>query len=140
MTQKIIYIKSIAFAEISHISEYVRVLNDMAVVSFKSEPVELPLVGLAKCVVSSAIENKSRLWSTSLTARFSELFKPDNRIFVFVITSTDNQKYIIGTNTKPFPLVNSSATMPDNTSEPVSYGITVEYSDIFGLTRLLQNV
>lgn len=140
MTQKIIYIRSIAFAEVSAITDFVRVLGDMAVVSIKSEPTDLPLVGLAKCTVSSSVENKSRLWSTVLSARLSELFIADDRHLIFLLTATDGQKYIIGTNSKPQPLVNSSASMPDRSSEPVAYDLSVEYSDIFGLTRLLLRI
>lgn len=109
----------------------------MAVVTVGTDLTDLPLVGLAKCVVSSSIENKSRLWATALSARLSEPFKTDNRFLVFILTTTNGDKYIIGNNTKPYPRINSSVTMPDRPSEPVAYDLSVEYSDIFGLTRAL---
>ncbi len=137
MPQKIIYIKSVSVADVSDVIDCVRILRDMAVVTVGTDLTDLPLVGLAKCVVSSSIENKSRLWATALSARLSEPFKTDNRFLVFILTTTNGDKYIIGNNTKPYPRINSSVTMPDRPSEPVAYDLSVEYSDIFGLTRAL---
>lgn len=135
--QKIIYIKSISIAEVSEISEYYRVLNDMAYIKMKSKSSELAVAGLAKFVVSSSIENKSRLWSAKLNARLSEVFDPENRSLILFLTATDGKKYVIGSDTKPYPMINFSATMPDRPSDPVAYELSAEYVDTFGLTRLL---
>lgn len=136
MTQKIIYIKSISAVEVSSAAEYIRVLSDGVVVRFNKDPQELPLVGLAKCVVSSSIENKSRIWSTVLNARLSDPFNFENKHFIFLLFSTDGHSYIVGRPSSPYPRVNATTTMPDRSSEPFAIDLTVEYSDIHGLTRV----
>lgn len=135
--QIITYIKSISISEVSEISEYYRVVKDVAYVKLKSKPSELNVAGLAKFVVSSAIENKSRVWTAKLNVRLSEVFNLENRSYILFLTATDGKKYVIGADTKPFPMINFSASMPDRSSEPVAYELSAEYIDTFGLTRLL---
>lgn len=140
MAQQIVYIKSISCSVVSDVSECNRILNDMAAVTVAENPVELPLAGLAKFVVSSSVENKSRRWTSVLTARLSEPFTPGNRQFIFFLTATDGSKFVLGSGALPYPKVNFASTMPENPSDPVSYDLTVEYVDIFGLTRLILTV
>lgn len=137
MTQKIIYINSISVAEISQVRKFDRILGDMAFISLVSEPKKLPLVGLARCVFASKIENKSRIWETSLTAKLSESFNIGTNVYIYIIRATDGSQYIIGNGGKPYPLCNLSTTLPDNSSERVAFDLSVCFSDSFGLTRLL---
>lgn len=138
MKQKIIYIKKIEIVDVANIKKFVRVLDDLVCAEFYSDPEVLPLVGLAKCSTSTSLHNKTIEWATCLTAKLSESFRLENRRIAIILSATNGEQYIIGGRTKPYPLVNSSASHPDKSSDPIEYLLTAEFSDSFGLTRVLR--
>ena len=138
MNQKIIYIKKVEIIDVSNIKNYIRVLNDLVCVDLYSAPEELPLVGLAKCSSSSSLNNKSVEWTTSLSAKLSDSFRLENRRLVLLLSATNGDQFIIGSRTRPYPLINSSTMHPDRSSDSIEYLLTAEYTDSFGLTRVLR--
>lgn len=98
---------------------------------------ELPLVYLASMEVVSKVENKSRLFTTSIKALLSEHFDVANRKLAFLITTVKGNRFLVGTNESPFPIANTSDAFPDKTSEPSGCTLTVEYTDTIGLLPVL---
>lgn len=98
---------------------------------------ELPLVNLASMEVVSKVENKSRLFTTSIKALLSEHFDVANRKLAFLITTVKGNRFLVGTNESPFPIANTSDAFPDKTSEPSGCTLTVEYTDTIGLLPVL---
>ena len=97
----------------------------------------LPLVGLASMEVVSKVENKSRLFTTSVKGLLSEHFEVANRRLAFLVTTVSDGRYLVGTNEAPFPIVNTSDVFPDRESEPSGCELTVEYTDSIGLLPVL---
>lgn len=98
---------------------------------------ELPVVGLAQCEVSSAIDNGSRVYTTKLTANLAESPAIDGRDLCFMVTAVDGERYLIGMSEKPFPVVNTEFSMPDRVSDRSGCSISVEYKDTWGLLPVL---
>lgn len=99
--------------------------------------VDLHVVGLAQCEVSSAVENGSRVYTTRLSANLAAYPAVDGRDLCFMITAVDGERYLIGMSEKPFPVVNTGFSMPDRASDRSGCTISVEYKDTWGLLPVL---
>ncbi len=98
---------------------------------------ELPLVGLASGEVVSKVEDKSRKFTTTLTALLSEHFDVANRHLAFLVTTADGDRYLVGNIERPFPIVDTSDSLPGKASEPSGCTLTVKYTDTTGLLKVL---
>lgn len=98
---------------------------------------ELPLVGLANCEVTSKVENRTKLFSTSLTAQLSEHFDARERHLAFLATCVDGERYLIGNNEIPYPIVNTTDTLPGRETDKSGCSLTIEFTDTLGLLPVL---
>ena len=98
---------------------------------------ELPVVGLAECSVASAIENRSRVFTTKLTAHLSAHFDVAGHDLCFMIGTVDGERYLIGMSESPYPVVNTEDVMPDRASDKSGCILSVEYKDTLGLLPVL---
>jgi hypothetical protein len=100
--------------------------------------VALPLVGLASCEIVSETGNKSRLYKTTLSGLLSDYPAIDtSRPVAFLIEAVDGDRYLIGGPDHPYPIVNTSEALPGKAQDPAGCTLTVEFSDLFGLLRVL---
>lgn len=98
---------------------------------------ELPLVNLASMETVSKVENKSRLFTTSIKALLFENFDVANRKLAFMVTTVDGDRFLVGTNESPFPVANTTYTFPEKESDPSGCTLTVEFTDTLGLLPVL---
>lgn len=121
-----------------------RLLQNMTVIpgigvmlNFWRNFTELPLVNLASMETVSKVENKSRLFTTSIKALLSEHFDVANRKLAFMVTSVDGDRFLVGTNESPYPIANTIDTFPEKESDPSGCTLSVEYTDTIGLLPVL---
>lgn len=98
---------------------------------------ELPLVNLASMEVASKVENKSRLFTTTIKALLSEHFDVANRKLAFLVTTVSGDRFLVGNLESPFPVVNTSDAFPDKPTDQSGCTLTVEYTDTLGLLPVL---
>lgn len=98
---------------------------------------ELPLANLASMEIVSKVENKSRLFSTTIKALLTEHFDTANRKLAFLVTTVEDKSYLVGTDESPFPVVNTTDTFPEKESDPSGCTLSVEYTDTLGLLPVL---
>lgn len=98
---------------------------------------ELPLVSLANCEVTSKVENRTKLFSATLTAHLSEHFDAKDRHLAFLATCVDGQRYLIGGNESPYPIVNTTDALPGRETDKSGCILTIEYTDTLGLLPVL---
>lgn len=121
-----------------------RLLQNMTVIpgtgvmlNFWRNFTELSLVNLASMEIVSKVENKSRLFTTSIKALLSEPFDPANRKLAFLVTTVDGDRYLVGTNESPYPIANTTDTFPEKESDPSGCTLSVEFTDTLGLLPVL---
>lgn len=130
-------IKSISFIE-SRLLSNITIIPGVGVnLNYWRNWAELPTVGLSECIVTSSIENKSRLFKTKLTAFLSEHFDVADRHLCFLATAVDGERYLIGTDEHPYPITNTEDTMPSRETDKSGCSLTVEYTDTIGLLPVL---
>lgn len=98
---------------------------------------QLPLVNLASMEVTSKVENKSRLFTTTIKALLSEHFDVANRKLAFMVTTVSGDRFLVGTAESPFPVANTSDVFPDKPADQSGCTLTVEYTDTIGLLPVL---
>lgn len=130
-------IKSIAIIE-TRLLQNMTIIPGMGVMlNFWRNFVELPLVNLASMQVVSKVDNKSRLFTTTIKALLSEHFDIANRKLAFLVTAVDGSRYLVGTNEAPFPVANTTDDFPEKESDISGCTLAVEYTDTLGLLPVL---
>lgn len=87
--------------------------------------------------VASKVENKSRLFTTTIKALLTEHFDVANRKLAFLVTTVSGDRFLVGSNESPFPVANTSDVFPDKATDQSGCTLTVEYTDTFGLLPVL---
>lgn len=100
--------------------------------NFLRDFAELPLVNLASMEIVSKVENKSRLFTTTIKALLTEHFDTANRKLALRVTTVDGERYLVGTEESPFPVVNTTDTFPEKESDTSGCTLSVEYTDTLG--------
>lgn len=100
---------------------------------------DLPLANLASMETVSKVDNKSRLFTTSIKALLTYHFDVDNRRLAFMITTVSGDRFLVGTNEAPFPVTNTSDVFPGKETEASGCTLSVEYTDTLGLLPVLDS-
>lgn len=98
---------------------------------------QLPLIGLADCTVTTKIENKTLIYTTTLTATLWGNPEIAGQRRAFVLETIDGTSYLLGTDLHPYPLAQITENLPGNANDPSIVTLKVEYSDLRGLSRII---
>lgn len=90
---------------------------------------KLETVGLSSLEISDTIQNKNRLFSQKLTSYLSAGFDVANRKFCFLVTAISGEQYLIGTSSRPYPMVTFTDSRPDSVSSKCAVTMLVTYSN-----------
>lgn len=121
-----------------------RVLNSITVVpgmgailgdDFNFIP--LPIAGLGDCEVSSANEDRVPVFTSVLSCLVTMDFDPAQRPIVFLLTTVQGERFLLGCQEPPYPIVTSVSSLPSKMSEPSGYRLTATWKSTFGLLKLL---
>lgn len=137
MLQVISNINRISFIETRRLRNITVIPGRGVMMNYWRDFAELPLVNLASMEISSKVENKSRLFTTSIKALLSEHFDIANRKLCYLVTTVLGDRYLVGTDESPFPVSNTTDTFPDKASDTSGCTLSVEYTDSIGLLPVL---
>lgn len=137
MLQVISNINRISFIETRRLRNITVIPGRGVMMNYWRDFAELPLVNLASMEISSKVENKSRLFTTSIKALLSEHFDIANRKLAYLVTTVLGDRYLVGTDESPFPVSNTTDTFPDKASDTSGCTLSVEYTDSIGLLPVL---
>lgn len=137
MTQVLLYIRAASFIETRFLQNLTVIHGTGVLLNYWRNFQELPIVGLARYEVTSKVENKSRLFTHTVTALLSEHFDLRDRHLAFLLTCVGGERFLVGGNEKPFPVANTADSLPGKVSEPSGCTLTVEYTDLLGLLPVL---
>lgn len=133
----LLFVNSIAAIDAAKLRNITFVLPEGVLFRYERNFEELPLVGLAECQCVSKVENKSRLFTTTLSAALCSDFESGDRPLAFLITTVSGTRFLVGCAEPPHPVVSTSVAMPGRESEQAGYSMTVELKDSLGLLRVL---
>lgn len=137
MTQLLLNIRTIEYIE-TRLLANITIIHGVGVrLNYWRNFQRLHIVGLGKLECVSKVENKSKLFTTTLSADLPENFDQRAMTLAFLVTCVDGRRFLIGTDERPFPIINTSASMPDRPADASRFGITVEYIDTLGLLPVI---
>jgi len=126
MEQK--YINKVEFIEAEHVIK-TNIIDDRYVIFEKDGDFkDVDIIGLSQLDISDKVDNKVRLYTMKLTAVTPERFHVGNKKYVFRVTTVTGEQYLIGTETRPYPVINTSESFPNEPTGKASNTLTVSYT------------
>lgn len=123
------HIKKVEIIEAKHLVNST-IINDNSILLQIYRPFSiLDTVGLSSVETSEKIENKVRIHASKLTALLPEGFEVGNKKLCFRVTTVSGERFLIGTDKRPFPIVTFSENYPNSTSTRCGSTMTVTYSN-----------
>jgi hypothetical protein len=123
------HIKKVEIIEAKHLVNST-IINDNSILLQIYRPFSiLDTVGLSSVETSEKIENKVRIHTSKLTVLLPEGFEVGNKKLCFRVTTVSGERFLIGTDKRPFPIVTFSENYPNSTSTRCGSTMTVTYSN-----------
>lgn len=123
------HIKKVEIIEAKHLVNST-IINDNSILLQIYRPFSiLDTVGLSSVATSDKIENKVRIHTSKLTALLPEGFEVGNKKLCFRVTTVSGERFLIGTDKRPFPIVTFSENYPNSASTRCGSTMTVTYSN-----------
>lgn len=137
MTQLLLNIKSVMFIDAGRLRNIDIIPGKGVMLKYRRYFSELPLANLASMEVVSKVENKSRIFTTTIKALLTDHFDVANRKLAFLVTTVNGLRFLVGSAESPFPVVNTSDAFPDKPADQSGCSLTVEFSDSVGLLPVI---
>ena len=136
----LLYIHKIEWCEAYHLQSAILMPHDRRVILRDVVPWRtLPIVGLAALETTEEMENGVRLHTTKLSATLEETFVFPERPVVFLASSVNGSRFLIGTAQRPFPLVNQNSVLPSDSAENSFTELVVSLHSYYPLFYIRQN-
>lgn len=126
----LLYIYGIEYAEARHLA-HAMIADVPACRCMMTQPVPwtpLGLAGLAALEVEEEVEDGTRQSTSKLSAVLTEPFPSAGSPLVFRLSLACGQKWVLGSNCKPYPLTVRNASVPSTASEASVETLSVSYS------------
>ena len=128
----LLYIHKIEYCEAYHLQSAILMPHDRRVILRDVVPWRtLPIVGLAALETTEEMENGVRLHTTKLSATLEETFVFPERPVVFLASSVNGSRFLIGTAQRPFPWVSQNTILPSSASENTQTEFIVIFTGFF---------
>ena len=132
----LLYIHKIEWCEAYHLQSAILMPHDRRVILRDVVPWRtLPIVGLAALETSEEVEDGVRLHTTKLSATLEETFVFPEQPVVFLASSVNGSRFLIGTAQQPFPLVNQNSVLPSNSTENSITELVVNFTSQISLVK-----
>ena len=132
---KITYINKVEIIEASQLASS-KFLNHGVCLESGLDWVPLCLVGLASWEISDKVESKSRIFHHSLKAKLAERIEVGNHKWCFRLTAVDGSEYIVGTDSRPYPMVQQDDSHPSELSASCVVMLDVSWRST-GISKVL---
>ena len=90
---------------------------------------KLETVGLSSLEILDRVENKNRIYSHTLTCYLPDRFNVANRKLCFLLTAISGERYLIGTDSRPYPVVTFTDSRPESIASQCAVTMLVTYSN-----------
>jgi len=89
---------------------------------------DLDIVGLAKGEIKEKLEDGEWIYETKISF-FTKSVTPARSFLSYRITTVNGERYLLGTNTRPFVVREYKKTLPDQDTQKQGYDITLSYKN-----------
>ena len=132
----LLYIHKIELCEAYHLKSALLMPHDRRVILRDVVPWRtLPIVGLTALETSEEVEDGVRLHTTKLSATLEETFVFPEQPVVFLASSVNGSRFLVGTAQQPFPMVSQNSILPSNSAENCVTELVVNFTSQFPLIK-----
>lgn len=132
------YVNRIEAIEASQLSSATVIKRTGIVLPEGADFTEMKIVGLASIEMSDKISNKQRIFTTKLVAFLPEKVEIANHKLCFRARTVQNEEFLIGTGSRPFPVVELSDSIPGSVSTKCGCTLTVTYTSTIPMLSILR--
>lgn len=131
------YVNKIEMVEAREISSAIVINKSGISLPQGVEFVTLDTAGLSAIEISDKISNKERVFTTKMVAFLPKRPEIGNKKLCFRITTVQNERFMIGTGVRPFPVIELSDAYPNVPSSKCGCTMTVTYTNIIPMLSVL---
>lgn len=84
----------------------------------------------AQLTITDKIEDKQRIYTSKLTFKICKKWIRNAHHISFLVESMSGQKYLIGTDTHPYPIITQQEIHPDNYKDNQLTEVNVTYNSV----------
>lgn len=89
--------------------------------------VRLCTIGLSTFEISEKVESKNRIYHHSLKAKLSERIDVGNRKLCFRLIAVDGSQYMLGSDSRPFPVIIQNDSHPSDVGQSCGVELDVTW-------------
>ena len=135
---KLVHINKLEMVRIEELTP-MRVISDTSC-RFTREVdfIEIAIHELVGVSIEDSYENNQKIYTT--TASFSTCCKHPftYRRMAFRLTSVDGKRYMIGTNSRPYPIIKEKNPFPEKVADSTLKTVTVSWKSLFPMLLIVE--
>ena len=124
---KLVHVRKIEIADAYSLGS-IQVLSETTC-RFKSQPVfsEISIKELVGVSIEDSYENNQKVYTTTATFKTCDKKPLTIRQAAFRLTSIDGQRYMIGTDSRPYPIIKEKNPFPEKPADSVLKTVTITW-------------
>lgn len=99
---------------------------------------EINIQGLVDAKMDDNIENKERIYTTTITFRTCDKTPADSRHQVFRLTTVDGNRLLVGTSSRPYPIVREHNPYPGKPGDNLLKEVTVTWKSTLPMLYIIE--
>lgn len=135
---KLVHINKVEITKVDNLS-VMRVLSDTkcrftSEVSFE----EICIQELAGVTIEDSYDNNQKVYTTTVSFHTREKQPITDRRIAFRLTSVDGKRYMVGTNTRPFPLIKENNAFPEKPADSSLKAVKVTWKSLLPMLLIVE--
>lgn len=131
------HIVKIEEADCKDVSKYYAVAGHSVVVTESANFKEINTVGLIEVTEESNFEENERIWTVTIKYTSPCKTPEGTRRKVYQLTDAVGQRYLVGSASRPYPVVKESNPYPSKANGQILRDVTITYKSKEGMRKIL---
>lgn len=134
---KLVHVRKIEIADACSLGS-IQVFNETTC-RFKSDPVfsEISIKELVGVTVEDSYENNQKVYTTTATFNTCDKTPMTVRQAAFRLTSMDGKRYMIGTDSRPYPIIKERNPFPEKPADSTLKTVTITWKALLPMLLIV---
>lgn len=135
---KLVHVKKIEIADACSLGS-IQVLSETTC-RFKSQPVfsEINIKELVGVAIEDSYENNQKVYTTTATFNTCDKKPITVRQASFRLTSVDGKQYMIGTDSRPYPIIKERNPYPEKPADTTLKTVTITWKSLLPMLLIVE--
>ena len=134
----LVHVRKIEIADACSLGS-IQVLNETSC-RFKTQPVfsEIGIKELVGVTIEDSYENNQRVYTTTVTFNTCDKKPMTARQAAFRLTSLDGKRYMIGTDSRPYPIIKERNPFPEKPGDSTLKTVTIVWKSLLPMLLIVE--